>query len=163
MLDIRNDISELYRKYQNHYLKFTIEVISRYISYFAFIVVGIGLTSYFISLVAIAILVATYDKNSYQFLDMLLNIFHNDYIYNFYYNYIDSSYTNLVKDYGLSSNIAKTLFLYWQKYQNRQRLLESGDYAEKFYYAEAGMMTRKDYEENSVDNFSTAVAHKYKV
>lgn len=63
----------------------------------------------------------------------------------------------------IQCNIAKTCFLYWQKYQNRQKLLESSNYAENFYYAEAGMMTRKGHKKDSVGNFSTARAHKYKV
>lgn len=68
---------------------------------------------------------------------------------------------SMIED-GIECDIARICFLYWQKYHQRQILLESGDYAEKFYYAEAGMMTRKGYKKDAVGNFSSARSHKYK-
>jgi hypothetical protein len=108
MLNIKDNISELYQKHKGSRINFCVELISTYTSYLALSITFIIFLSYFIGLIFLGILIACYDKSSYPAFEYLYKLLHGNYIYDFYYSYINPAYTSLTTSFGLDSNIAQS-------------------------------------------------------
>lgn len=111
MIDIRTNIYETYQQYRGNYVQLLVEIIARYLAYSIFAIVSVAIFSFCIGLMALGLFVAFDDKSSYPAFDYLVKALHGNFVYDFYYSYIDHSYRQIISDYKLSSNIARSGYL----------------------------------------------------
>ncbi|GAB4223775.1 MAG: hypothetical protein Kow0076_6360 [Francisella sp.] len=111
MFDIRDDIRNTLQQYSHNYLQAIVEIIAKYIAGTIFSILSITIFSFFIGLLVLGILLIFYDKTSYPVFDYLTKVLHDNFVYKFYYEYINSFYKSILNKFNLSSNISKSGYL----------------------------------------------------
>ncbi|MBK2110156.1 hypothetical protein [Francisella tularensis] len=111
MVDIRSNISQAYQRYNNNYIQLFVELIAKFIAGSVFAIIFVAIFSFFVGLMILGVFIAFYDKSSYPVIDYLAKLLRGNFVYDFYYGYIHHNYSQIVIDYNLSSNIAKSGYL----------------------------------------------------
>lgn len=111
MIDIRSNISQACQRYNNNYIQLFVELIAKFLAGSVFAIIFVAIFSFFIGLMILGVFIAFYDKSSYPVIDYLAKLLHGNFVFDFYYSYIHHNFSQIVVDYNLSSNIAKSGYL----------------------------------------------------